>query len=60
MEEWIEVVCQWCAEPIEVAVDPAGGEDQAYVEDCSVCCRPNLVRVRVDEDGCCDAWTETP
>ena len=25
--------------------------DARYVEDCSVCCRPMLVSVRVDADG---------
>jgi hypothetical protein len=27
------------------------GSIQEYVEDCPVCCRPNLIHVEVDEDG---------
>ena len=31
---------------------PGGGQDQTYVEDCSLCCRPNVLHVRWDEgDG---------
>ncbi|MCA9771795.1 MAG: CPXCG motif-containing cysteine-rich protein [Myxococcales bacterium] len=58
MEELIEITCHWCGERIEIAVDVSGGADQSYVEDCWVCCRPNAIRVRVSEDGACDAWTE--
>jgi hypothetical protein len=32
-------------------VDLTAGEEQEYVEDCPVCCRPHLLRVSVDEDG---------
>jgi hypothetical protein len=45
--------CPYCGEPVEVEVDPAGGDAQTYVEDCSVCCRPWVVRVQRDAD---DGW----
>ena len=45
------VSCPYCGESSEVLVDLAGGAVQEYVEDCEVCCRPWLVRVRVDGDG---------
>ena len=32
-------------------LDPSGGAEQEYVEDCPVCCRPNVVTVEVGEDG---------
>jgi hypothetical protein len=32
-------------------VDLVGGDSQDFVQDCEVCCRPWLVRVRLDEDG---------
>ena len=44
-------VCGACGEEIVVSVDPSAGEDQEYVEDCPVCCRANVLRVSVDEDG---------
>ena len=40
------VSCPYCGEEVEIAVDPGGGTNQAYIEDCSVCCSPWMVRVR--------------
>jgi hypothetical protein len=45
------VVCPYCGESTEIAVDPGGGGRQEYVEDCPVCCRPWTVRVRYDDAG---------
>ena len=44
-------VCSACGEEIVVPVDLTAGEEQEYVEDCPVCCRPHLLRISVDEDG---------
>jgi DNA-directed RNA polymerase subunit RPC12/RpoP len=44
-------VCGACGEEIVVSVDPSAGEEQEYIEDCPVCCRANVLRVSVDEDG---------
>ncbi|MFW6039104.1 MAG: CPXCG motif-containing cysteine-rich protein, partial [bacterium] len=43
--------CPHCGESIQVAVDPTGGDVQTYIEDCPVCCNPNLLRVRFDPRG---------
>jgi len=43
------LTCPWCWEPITIVVDLSAAE-QAYVEDCEVCCRPIEIRVTV-EDG---------
>ena len=40
------VVCPYCGEEIEIVVDPGGGSNQAYVEDCPVCCSPWMVHVQ--------------
>ena len=40
------VVCPYCGEEVEIAVDPGGGSRQAYVEDCPVCCSPWMVHVQ--------------
>ncbi|MDJ0739606.1 MAG: CPXCG motif-containing cysteine-rich protein [Gammaproteobacteria bacterium] len=45
-----DVQCPYCGETIEIQVDDSAG-DQAYIEDCSVCCRPIEVRLRVDRGG---------
>lgn len=39
--------CGYCGELNETAVDPSGGPTQEYTEDCAVCCRPNLLRIRI-------------
>ncbi len=31
-------------------VDASGGNDQSYVEDCQVCCRPNVLRISYDSE----------
>ena len=38
--------CPFCGEPIELLVD-CSVEEQEYVEDCEVCCRPMTVAARV-------------
>jgi len=47
-------VCPTCGEQIVIPLDRSQGEEQQYVEDCPVCCNPNVIRVEFD-----DAW-ETP
>ena len=49
-EDAVDIFCPYCGEPSEVLVDPVGGADQSYVEDCVVCCRPMEIRVRI-QDG---------
>ncbi|MFI5263556.1 MAG: CPXCG motif-containing cysteine-rich protein [Candidatus Kapaibacterium sp.] len=41
--------CAVCGEPNETFVDESAAVDQEYVEDCQVCCRPNILRVHIDE-----------
>ncbi len=42
--------CAFCGEPNTTFVDISGGMQQSYVEDCQVCCRPNILYVHFDED----------
>ena len=42
----VDAACPYCGEVVEVLVDAGGGEDQDYVEDCEVCCRPWRVTLR--------------
>lgn len=50
-------VCDSCGEEIVVPIDFSGGESQVYVEDCPVCCRPNVIHVEID-DGRVRVWSE--
>jgi hypothetical protein len=47
-------VCPTCGETIVIPIDFSQGSDQQYVEDCPVCCNPNVVHVE------CDAAWESP
>ena len=51
MDETTEYICPHCGESIQLAVDPSGGAEQSYVEDCPVCCNPNAIRVTFDRAG---------
>jgi len=43
--------CGSCGEEIVVPLDPSAGEQQDYVEDCPVCCRPHRITVEYEADG---------
>ena len=43
--------CAGCGEWNETTVDESAGSRQRYVEECQVCCKPNLLRVRWDADS---------
>ena len=40
--------CAGCGEWNQTTVDESAGSRQSYVEDCQVCCKPNLLRVEYD------------
>jgi hypothetical protein len=42
--------CAGCGEWNETSVDEFGGRHQSYVEDCQVCCKPNLLRIQYDAE----------
>ena len=44
-----QISCPYCWESIEILVDPSVDE-QDYIEDCEVCCRPIRFLVRVVGD----------
>jgi len=43
------IQCPYCGETIEIVID-GSLEQQSYIEDCSVCCRPIELAVTVIED----------
>jgi len=44
-------VCPTCGEQIVIPLDPSAGPEQQYVEDCPVCCNPNVIHLEFFEDG---------
>ncbi len=42
--------CAGCGQPNETFLDLGAGFAQEYVEDCAVCCRPNLITLHIDEE----------
>ncbi|HZZ73114.1 MAG TPA: CPXCG motif-containing cysteine-rich protein [Pirellulales bacterium] len=51
MQPEASYVCPSCGEEIVVEVDLSAGAEQEYVEDCPVCCVPNVLRISVAADG---------
>ena len=52
-------ICDSCGEEIVVPLDLSAGSHQEYVEDCPVCCCPNVVHVDIDEYGETRVWAES-
>jgi hypothetical protein len=40
--------CAGCGEWNSVIVDESAGRQQSYVEDCQICCKPNVLRAHYD------------
>jgi hypothetical protein len=40
--------CSYCGEWNDTAIDESAGTSQRYVEDCQICCQPNVLVVRFD------------
>lgn len=49
LEDWVSVPCPYCGEDIDVHVT-SEQDGQSMYEDCSVCCRPVALFVRLEED----------
>jgi hypothetical protein len=45
-----DIICPYCGENITVFIDDSI-DDQSYIEDCRVCCRPINFKVSVDVAG---------
>jgi hypothetical protein len=58
MQDEASYICDACGEEIVIPVDLSMGMSQEFVEDCPVCCRPNVVHVEIDDDGEVRAWGE--
>lgn len=58
MDEDYRYICDACGEEIVIPLDVTQGTRQEYVEDCPVCCRPNVIHVEFDEEGDARVWSE--
>ncbi len=58
MQDEANYICAFCGEEIVVPLDLSEGSSQEYVEDCPVCCRPNLIHIEIDEEGEASVWAE--
>jgi Cysteine-rich CPXCG len=58
MKDEASYTCDACGEEIVVPIDLSAGTSQQYVENCPVCCRPNVVHVEIDDDGDVLVWAE--
>lgn len=50
MQTTADYYCAYCGESSTTFIDLSGGGQQSYIEDCQVCCRPNVLYIRVDEE----------
>jgi hypothetical protein len=48
----IAIDCPYCGEPITVLAESLQDEQQ-YIEDCQVCCRPIVIHLNQTADGEC-------
>ncbi len=44
------IQCPYCGESIDILID-SSIEQQSYIEDCQVCCRPINIDVSVTQNG---------
>lgn len=51
-------ICDSCGEEIVIPLDRSEGEVQSYVEDCPVCCNPNVIHVQFDDQDRARVWAE--
>ncbi len=50
MENTAEFICAFCGESNPTFIDVSAGFQQCYVEDCQICCNPNVLYITVDEE----------
>jgi Cysteine-rich CPXCG len=50
MEIECSFMCAYCFEENDTVVDGSGALYQQYVEDCQVCCKPNLLTISIDPE----------
>lgn len=49
LETTAEYNCAFCGEINVTFIDMSAGNHQSYVEDCQVCCQPNVIYLNINE-----------
>ncbi len=50
MQNTAEYTCAYCGQTNLTFVDLSARTQQSYVEDCQVCCQPNVLSVWINEE----------
>ncbi|MEM6869126.1 MAG: CPXCG motif-containing cysteine-rich protein [Cyanobacteria bacterium P01_C01_bin.121] len=50
MQTTADYTCAFCGETSTTFIDLSAGATQSYIEDCQVCCRPNILYISIDEE----------
>jgi len=54
MDDEAAYICPSCGEEIIIPIDLTAGREQQYIEDCPVCCAPNIITVRLGDGEIAD------
>ncbi len=46
MQDSVSIACPHCGEENEIAIEPTDGATE-FVTDCTVCCRPMTIKLRI-------------
>ena len=58
MQDQASYISESCGEEIVVPIDLSAGSHQQYVEDCPVCCHPNVIHIELDNEEELRVWAE--
>ncbi|HET7152358.1 MAG TPA: CPXCG motif-containing cysteine-rich protein [Candidatus Kapabacteria bacterium] len=50
LQTTVSFECAFCGVSNEIEFDPTVSRHISLQEDCYVCCRPNLIRITIDEE----------
>ena len=50
MEIEATYICAYCLQLNTIVIDSSGGKNQEYVEDCQICCKPNTLKILIDDN----------
>ena len=56
MQQESSYTCDNCGEELVMPIDLSAGAEQAYHEDCPVCCCPNIIHLEIANDGSVRSW----